>query len=72
MTVEDPYGTIKSWMGTTHFKILTLKNMAIVMALHVRADSISNGVSTQPLDFADIRSGRCQSYLRTKQIFALP
>jgi len=25
MTVEHPYGTIKSWMGATHFKMRTLK-----------------------------------------------
>ena len=37
MTVEHPYGTIKSWMGATHFKMLTLKNAATEMALHVLA-----------------------------------
>jgi len=37
MTVEHPYGTIKSWMGATHFKMKTLKNVATEMALHVLA-----------------------------------
>jgi len=37
MTVEHPYGTIKSWMGATHFKMRTLKNVATEMALHVLA-----------------------------------
>jgi len=37
MTVEHPFGTIKSWMGATHFKMRTLKNVATEMALHVLA-----------------------------------
>ena len=37
MTVEHPYGTIKSWMGATHFKMRKLKNVATEMALHVLA-----------------------------------
>ena len=37
MTVEHPYGTIKSWMGATHFKMRQLKNVATEMALHVLA-----------------------------------
>ena len=37
MTVEPPYGTIKSWMGATHFKRRRLKNVATEMALHVLA-----------------------------------
>lgn len=37
MTVEHAYGTIKSWMGATHFKMRKLKNVATEMALHVLA-----------------------------------
>lgn len=37
MTVEHPYGTIKSWMGATHFKMRRLKNVSTEMALHVLA-----------------------------------
>ena len=37
MTVEHPYGTIKSWMGATHFKMRRLKNGATDLALHVCA-----------------------------------
>ena len=36
-TVEHPFGTIKSWMGSTHFQMKTLKNVATEMALHVLA-----------------------------------
>jgi transposase len=34
-TVEHPFGTIKAWMGATHFKMRTLKHVATEMALHV-------------------------------------
>ena len=36
-TVEHTFGTIKSWMGATHFKMKTLKNVVTEMALHVLA-----------------------------------
>src|SRR5450432_3901818 len=36
-TVEHPFGTIKSWMGSTHFQMKTLKNVSAEMALHVLA-----------------------------------
>ena len=36
-TVEHPFGTIKSWMGSTHFQMKRLKNVSTEMALHVLA-----------------------------------
>ena len=36
-TVEHPFGTIKSWMGSMHFQMKTLKNVNTEMALHVLA-----------------------------------
>ena len=36
-TVEHPFGTIKYWMGYTHFKTKTLKRVSTEMALHVLA-----------------------------------
>jgi len=36
-TVEHPFGTIKAWMGATHFQMKTLKKVATEMALHVLA-----------------------------------
>jgi hypothetical protein len=36
-TVEHPFGTIKSWMGSTHFQMKTLKYVSTEMALHVLA-----------------------------------
>ena len=36
-TAEHPFGTIKSWMGATHFQMKTLKHVSTEMALHVLA-----------------------------------
>ena len=36
-TVEHPFGTIKCWMGATHFQMKTLKRVGTEMALHVLA-----------------------------------
>ena len=36
-TVEHPFGTIKYWMGYTHFQTKTLKKVSTEMALHVLA-----------------------------------
>jgi hypothetical protein len=34
-TVEHPFGTLKAWMGATHFLMKTLPNVATEMSLHV-------------------------------------
>lgn len=36
-TVEHPFGTIKSWMGSTHFQMKTLPRVSTEMSLHVLA-----------------------------------
>jgi transposase len=36
-TVEHPFGTLKAWMGSTHFLMRTLKNVRTEMSLHVLA-----------------------------------
>jgi hypothetical protein len=36
-TVEHPFGTIKSWMGATHFLTKRLHNVSAEMSLHVLA-----------------------------------
>jgi transposase len=51
-TVEHPFGTIKSWMGSTHFQMKTLKRVATEMALHVLAYNLKramNIVGVKPL-----------------------
>jgi Transposase DDE domain len=39
-TIEHTFGTFKTWMGATHFKMKTLKHVATEMALHVLAYNI--------------------------------
>lgn len=36
-TVEHPFGTLKSWMGATHFLTKTLDRVSAEMSLHVLA-----------------------------------
>jgi len=36
-TVEHPFGTIKTWMGYTHFQMKTLERVSTEMSLHVLA-----------------------------------
>ena len=36
-TVEHPFGTIKSWMGSTHFLMRTVERVSTEMSLHVLA-----------------------------------
>jgi Transposase DDE domain len=39
-TVEHPFGTFKTWMGSTHFLTRTLKRVSTEMSLHVLASNI--------------------------------
>jgi hypothetical protein len=44
-TVEHPFGTIKSWMGSTHFQTKTLKRVGTEMALHVLAYNLKRAMN---------------------------
>ena len=44
-TVEHPFGTIKSWMGSTHFQMKTLKHVSTEMSLHVLAYNLKRAMS---------------------------
>jgi len=44
-TVEHPFGTIKSWMGATHFQMRRLKNVSTEMSLHVLAYNLKRVIS---------------------------
>jgi len=44
-TVEHPFGTIKSWMGSTHFQMRTLKRVGTEMALHVLAYNLKRVIA---------------------------
>ena len=45
LTAEHPFGTIKAWMGHTHFQMKTLKNVRTEMALHVLAYNIKRVIN---------------------------
>ncbi len=51
-TVEHPFGTIKMWMGATHFLMKRLKNVKTEMALNVLAYNLTrvmNIIGIKPL-----------------------
>ena len=44
-TAEHPFGTIKSWMGSTHFQMKTLKHVSTEMSLHVLAYNMKRAMN---------------------------
>ena len=43
--VEHPYGTIKHWMGSTHFLMQRLANVQAEMSLHVLAYNLRRAIN---------------------------
>jgi transposase len=51
-TAEHPFGTIKAWMGATHFRLRTLERVGTEMSLHVLAYNLKRMIAilgTEPL-----------------------
>ena len=51
-TVEHPFGTLKAWMGATHFKTRTLEKVRTEMSFHVLAYNLKRVIAivgAQPL-----------------------
>jgi transposase len=44
-TVEHVFGTIKDWMGRSHFKMRTLKRVKTEMSLHVLAYNLKRAIA---------------------------
>lgn len=44
-TVEHPFGTIKMWMGATHFLMRRFKNVSTEISLHVLAYNLKRMMS---------------------------
>jgi transposase len=44
-TVEHPFGTLKAWMGSTHFLLKTLEKTSTEMSLHVLAYNMKRVIS---------------------------
>jgi transposase len=43
--VEHPYGTIKHWMGSTHFLMKRLPNVQAEMSLHVLTYNLRRAIN---------------------------
>jgi hypothetical protein len=51
-TVEHPFGTLKAWMGATHFKTRTLEKVRTEMSLRILANNLKRVIAilgAQPL-----------------------
>jgi hypothetical protein len=51
-TAEHPFGTLKAWMGATHFRTRTLEKVRTEMSLHVLAYNLKRMIAMlgpQPL-----------------------
>ena len=49
---DKPFGTLKAWMGATHFKLRTLEKVSTEMSLHVLAYNLKRMIAIlgpQPL-----------------------
>ena len=44
-TVEHAFGTLKAWMGATHFKTRTLEKVRTEMSLHVLAYNLKRVIA---------------------------
>jgi transposase len=44
-TAEHPFGTLKAWMGATHFKMKTLERVSTEMSLHVPAYNLKRVIA---------------------------
>jgi transposase len=44
-TVEHPFGTLKAWMGATHFRTRTLEKVRTEMSLHVLAYNLKRVIA---------------------------
>lgn len=44
-TVEHPFGTIKHWMGSTHFQTKTIPKVSAEMSLHVLAYNMKRAIN---------------------------
>ena len=49
-TVEHPFGTIKAWMGATHFLTRTLGRVSTEMSLHIPAYNMKRVINIVGID----------------------
>jgi len=51
--VERSFGTIKAWMGHTHFLMKRLPNVKTEISLHILAYNMNDGAGNQAADRSD-------------------
>jgi hypothetical protein len=49
-TVEHPFGTLKAWMGATHFRTKTLAKVRTEMSPHVLAYNLKRVIASEERD----------------------
>lgn len=62
-TVEHPFGTIKAWMGATHFLTKTLPRVSTEMSLHVIAYNLKRVIKLLGIDALINAIRACALYL---------
>ena len=71
-TVEHPFGTIKCWMGATHFLTMTLPKVATEMALNVLAYNMKRVINIMGADGLLDAMRAIMAKLRSKSARAEP
>jgi len=49
-TAEHPFGTIKAWMGATHFPTRGLRRVSTKMSLHVLAYNMKRVIASRGIE----------------------
>ena len=71
-TVEHPFGTIKSWMGATHFLTKTLDRVSTEMSLHVLAYNLKRVMKLLGIGALIDAVKACGLFLRSIRSFLKP
>jgi len=66
-TVEHPFGTLKGWMGWTHFLMQTLEHVGTEMSLHVLSYNIKRMINLKGVEWLIKAIQRWAAYFRLKR-----
>ena len=65
-TAEHPFGTLKAWMGATHFLTKTLERVSTEMSLHVLAYNLKRVINLVGVESLTDAIRELLNYLRRK------
>jgi len=68
-TVEHPFGTLKQWMGWTHFLTRTLEHVSTEMSLHVLAYNVKRVINILGVEALIRAMMELMKYLRRKPAY---